>query len=671
MDDQRLDFETLQQLFSIVVVFDQEWVISNTSPVLQKYVPDAVPGARLIDLFDFHRPAGINSVADLRPNLKSLILLVSSDRTFAIRGQILQAGFGADERFYFLGAPWLSWIKANRPDSDLSLSDFSNQDAQLDQLFFMTTEQNMVSDLERLNNELRIAKDDAESANQAKSDFLAVMSHEMRTPLNGVISAISLLEDSVLEPEQEHLLEIARNSSQDLLLVINYALDSAKAEAGRFEVELEDFDPVESVNSVIDVVRARAARKGIGLITDINADVPRWVSGDATKIRHILLNLVGNAVKFTEEGRVTIRLKPLLSGDRIRFEVADTGRGIEEAKKDRIFDAFWSSSDRLAGSDLGTGLGLDISRRLLQMLDGNIGFESEVGKGSTFWFEVPTHTAATPVKVRNSQFGNHAESMPRTFQGRVLLVDDNQTNLVIGKMILERLGIKVETVSNGKEAVEMADAVPFDLILMDITMPVMDGFQATLEIRRNPIHEKLPIVALTARVLPEDHQKLLESGMNDYLIKPINRQELVQVMKDWLPSGASSRQDVSDESPRQTAAEIVLDDETLKSLVSDIGPAGYGTVLTIFLCELDQRKRALMDAWKENELDDTAHEAHTLSSSTRSFGAVRLANNLKAVELAAKERSKLKVDRLFKDLEREFSEAIDAINKFSKGLIRG
>lgn len=675
MVELQIDQESLRRIFSVVLVFDSQWSIENANPVVEKYLPSVRPGTNLTEWFTIYRPANIENVDQLRANLGALFLLVSHDKTFAIRGQVIQPDRTRADQFCFLGGPWLAWMNANRPDVKLSMADFSKQDAQLDQLFLMATEKNMVSDLEGLNTDLKAARDEAESANRAKSDFFSVMSHEMRTPLNGVVSAISLLEDSGLDAEQGKLAAMARNSSQDLMLVLNYALDSAKAEAGGFNIESEDFDIAESVELVLGVVRPRAVEKGIALTSHIASDVSRWVRGDSAKLRQVLLNLVSNAAKFTQEGQVEIRIsaKPGDGGaSRIRFEVEDTGCGIAERNRERVFDAFWSSNMRLATAEAGTGLGLDISRRLVELLHGDIGFDSEYGKGSTFWFEVPLEPVSPAAQVVSS--GETVNDSPITdvYEGRVLLVDDNQTNLLLGKMILEKFGVRVETVSDGTEAVDMVTAVPFDLVLMDITMPVMDGLEATRLIRMKDEHASLPIVALTAHAFSDERKKFLEQGMNDCLVKPMQREELARVLAEWLGRGTSRRSssDAGNELPAEGNRPEV-DRQVLQSLFAEIGAESFSQVLPVFLGEIEAGQRALQSAWETRALGEIARHAHTLSSSMRSFGASRLGEMLTTIELAAKAGSDHVVAKEMERISQVWMQTIEALQTVTADMIAG
>ena len=669
MIDDNINANLLGRLFSIVLEFDSDWVISNSSEVVEKYMPGMSRGARLTDLFSIHRPSNIRDTHDLQGNQDALFLLVSRDRHLAIRGQIIASDSGVT--FCFVGSPWLGWMTAHRPNVHLSLSDFGKQDAQLDQLFLMSTEKNMVSDLESLNVDLKIARDAAESANKVKSDFLAVMSHEMRTPLNAIVSALLLLEDKDLAPDSAQLVELARHSCQDLLAMINYALDSAKLESGKFELENNVFNIRESVATIADVLRTKAAEKGLELECTIAEALLDHCNADITKIRQILFNFISNAIKFTDSGKVIVRVTDNTGDDdqlRLRFEVEDTGSGIPPDHHDKVFDAFWSSNLRASNAEAGTGLGLDISKRLVEILHGTIGFESAVDQGSTFWFEVPVQIIEEKhADVRYRSQKESLDKFPHQFEGRVLLVDDNPTNLILGRLILEKLGVRVETVSDGSEAVEMVDSVPFDLVLMDITMPVMNGFEATDRIREKPETRELPIVALTAHVSSEEHDRCLSHGMNDFLTKPLEKAELVRVFNSWLVPRVG--EDGPGGPPGHVADSVgaAIDEPTLERLLQDIGADGFQLVIESFLQELANRKQALHVAWEANAHDDIAREAHTLAGSARSFGAIDFADSLLAIESAARKNAPERASKEMMELDRKSESAAEALEHFVGG----
>ena len=388
-------------------------------------------------------------------------------------------------------------------------------------------------DLQRKNEELAQAREAAE----LKSRFLANMSHEIRTPINGVVGMAELLATTAMTAEQADYLSALRSSAETLLSLISDILDNSKIEAGKLELETVAFDPAESVRQATTALTARAQQKRLRLSCEIDPEVPRRVTGDPTRLAQVLLNLGANAVKFTKTGEVVFgaRLETVNpSGVVLRFWVRDTGIGIDEAQRARLFQAFVQVDGSTTRRFGGTGLGLAISRDLVRLMGGEIDLESAPGRGSLFWFTIPFQL---PAEASGSGSGEQPPAAgatpPASF--RILLAEDNPVNQAIALHALSRAGYTAEAVSTGKEAVEAAARVPYDLILMDVQMPEMDSFQATLEIRRlEAALRYTPIIAMTANALKGDRERCLEAGMDDYLSKPVRMSELHKMVSRWL-----------------------------------------------------------------------------------------------------------------------------------------
>jgi PAS domain S-box-containing protein len=390
----------------------------------------------------------------------------------------------------------------------------------------------------QLSEELRVARDAALEASRAKSEFLANMSHEIRTPMNGIIGMQALALAASGAEDRAGYLEAAQNSAYSLLAILNDILDVSKIEAGRLEIHRAPFSLRRSIDEVLQLVRPRAREKGLELVSTISGPVPDALVADALRMRQILTNLLGNAVKFTDRGRVELRLdsRPAGSGQLLLdFVVTDTGIGIRPEHRDVIFEAFRQADSSTTRQFGGTGLGLTISARLVAMMGGTIGVESTFGRGSEFRFTVPCNLApGDTVTAPARSVADLAGVPPKRL--RILLAEDNTVNQRLAKRLLEKRGHEVSVAGDGRQAVEAAMlAPPFDLILMDVQMPIMDGLEATRAIRQieNPQLSSVPILAMTAFAMKADQDRCLAAGMNGHLAKPIDPAELHRAVESF------------------------------------------------------------------------------------------------------------------------------------------
>jgi len=397
--------------------------------------------------------------------------------------------------------------------------------------------------------DLATARDDALRASRVKSEFLANMSHEIRTPLNGVVGMLEILQTTRLDEDQREFLSIAGDSAENLLAIVNDILDLSKIEADELKLEQIEFDLYRLLHDLIRLHKIRADGKQLALQLSYGADVPHLVQGDPTRLRQILTNLIGNAIKFTDHGTVTVRVTlPEAPGavPGMHFEIQDSGIGITPDAQRHIFDAFSQEDNSTTRKFGGTGLGLAICKRLVECMGGNIGVSSQPGEGSQFWLTVPLTAAVDQAPDARALPGAEDHSGPDTSAPmaaptqdlpgrRILVAEDNEVNQMVIGGILKRLGFSADIVGNGREALDALTHATYDLVFMDCQMPEMDGYQATEAIRqREGSKRHTPIVAMTAHAMAGDRERCLDAGMDDYLAKPFTKDGLSATLARWL-----------------------------------------------------------------------------------------------------------------------------------------
>jgi signal transduction histidine kinase len=391
------------------------------------------------------------------------------------------------------------------------------------------------------------ARHDAEASAKLKSEFLATMSHEMRTPLNGIIGMTSVLLSRQLGERERDYVETIRQAGESLRAIVDDVLDLSKIEAGKLRLERADFELSRTVTEALQIVQTVAAQKPLQFVVKFDPRLPKWVRGDITRIRQILLNLLSNAIKFTNEGIIEIRLRAQFFNKRLLedqdsegqecellFSVKDQGIGITEEQQRKLFQPFSQAEDSTTRRYGGTGLGLAICRRLAELMGGKIGLNSRYGEGSLFWFTVRVELAREPVPLDETQ--KSARSLvPDTKNVRILLVEDNKINQKVALLMLKNLGYPVDIAQNGSDALAALDAKHYDLVLMDCMMPEMDGFEATRRLRELGGHGKaVPVIAMTASAFDDDRVACLTAGMNDFISKPVCEADLGSKLAFWL-----------------------------------------------------------------------------------------------------------------------------------------
>jgi PAS domain S-box-containing protein len=450
----------------------------------------------------------------------------SPEKAAALRAELVRTG-----------KPMMFEARNRRKDGtmiDIEVTAFAAQD---DKRSLSIVAFKDITERKRAEEQIRRAKEIAEDATRMKSDFLANMSHEIRTPLNAIIGLSHLVLKTPLDMRQRDYVAKVQTSGQHLLGLINDILDFSKVEAGKLDLESAEFGLQELLDTTRTVIAERCQAKGLALLFDIAPDVPMRLVGDPLRLGQILLNYANNAVKFTSEGSVLVSVRVCQRREQqvqLRFEVHDTGIGLTPEQSARLFQSFTQADTSTTRKFGGTGLGLAISRKLAELMGGDVGVESDAGRGSMFWFSAWLGTVAGKPHEEAAAADASGVCHAHVRGARVLLVEDNDINQEVARELLLDLGLVVEIADNGQVALEMVRTRRYDLVLMDMQMPVMDGVTATRAIRQLPGMAHLPIIAMTANAMEQDRRKCEDAGMNDAVIKPFEPQDLFAAVGRWI-----------------------------------------------------------------------------------------------------------------------------------------
>ena len=518
-------------------------------------------------------------------------------------------------------------------------------------------------ELEKSTIKARMLALEAGEANAAKSSFIANLTHELRTPLNAVIGMSDLLLDMEMGGEQRETAEIVATSARNLLGIINDILDFSKIEAGKLVLENEVFHLGEVAEGVADTFSFQTRQKGLGFELEIDKDLPRFVVGDQSRVRQVLVNLVGNALKFTEKGKVTVSVRLLddaeneTGPDIVRFEVTDTGIGIPQGVQDDLWKAFTQADASTTRKYGGTGLGLNISRQLVEKMGGRMGVESKENEGSTFWFTLMFDKASSEQAKRKSaelQRQDDAVLPRRPKELRILLVEDNLVSQKVAMGMLRKLGYAAQAAADGKEALAMIGEQDYDLIFMDVQMPGLGGLETTAMIRDGKAGKKIrkiPIIAMTAHATRQDRQDCLDAGMDDYIAKPISSQLIEEAMKRVFTT------DVAVAS--EDAAKPFRMEKLLQVLDGDVTLAGE--ILEVFMDDTTERLKNVTGALHNYDFEFVVSEAGAIEGAAVNVHADGMVQLSRALVTAAEVRQQ----EYSLSIVEEMQEHLESIGQFA------
>lgn len=531
--------DKINVLFPFYFIVDEQLHISEAGISLKKLFPDIVSKS-FSDFFVFRQPRSIQlNIHSISEYINQIIILETHSKNRIIyRGQVVSVE--SYDRLLFVGSPWITDVD-DLKKNNLLITDFALHDTTTDMMQIVKSKDIMMADIKKLVTDLNHqkeflikAKETAEHSQRVKEVFLTNMSHELRTPLNAIIGYSEILNNTILNEDQLELAQIIMSASENLLSIINNIMDFTKIESGNVVLEKIPICIQDIMNDVRKILSGKAEAKHLEFKFFLDNEIPQWVLGDSTRLTQIFVNLLGNAIKFTENGKVHF-FGSVLSKEGnnylLEFRISDTGVGIPADKINLIFERFVQAEDQITRKFGGTGLGLSITKMLVDLHGGKIDCDSTPGKGSEFVLEIPF------TKTQKEDVISEEGSPTFPANLKILLVEDNPMNQNLVQRVLESFGAVVEVAKNGRVAIDMVQKKSYQLILMDLQMPEMDGYSATQFIR-NDLNNDTPIIACTADVMLNEKEKCFEIGMNGYLAKPYKAKDLIKAINSVLEHSA-------------------------------------------------------------------------------------------------------------------------------------